>query len=203
MTSGSAPDVTQKIYQEEDAMSYVPDCRTDEAYNERYLKEDDAEFVRGYDWCAERAVENAFDNLDAWEPDLDVRPSDIKKVVEAFKPFLLDWIETGRNELITSMIDNMSAEEYQSIAMRRGAPRRTSDECSGLSHRTPPPAQNTAKRTNADADMKHESAIHGVPTCELVTELRTREGVETTVVEAYVETSIRASGPAIVLNVTD
>lgn len=46
-------------------MSYIPDCRTDKAYNERYLNADDAEFVRGYDWCAERVVENAFDNLDA------------------------------------------------------------------------------------------------------------------------------------------
>ena len=189
-------------------MSYIPDCRTDKAYNERYLKEDDAEFVRGYDWCAEKAVENAFDNLDAWEPDLDVRPSDIKKVAEALKPFLLGWIEMNRNELITSMIDNMGAEEYRSIAMRKGAPRRTSDECPCLSHRMPPPAQNTAKRTNTerlppDANAKHEAALHSVPTCELVAELRTQEGVETTVVEPYVETSIHASGPAIVLNVTD
>ena len=189
-------------------MSYIPDCRTDKAYNERYLKDDDAEFVRGYDWCAEKAVASAFDNLDAWEPDLDVRPSDIKKVAEALKPFLLGWIEMNRNELITSMIDNMSAEEYQSIAMRKGAPRRTSDECPCLSRRTPLPEQNTAKGTNAellpsDASAKHEEAIHGFPTCELVAELRTREGVETTVVEPYAETSIHASGPAIVLNVTD
>ena len=59
---------------------------------------------------------------------------------------------------------------------------------------TPPPVQNTAK---------HEAALHSVPTCELVAELRTREGVEATVVEPYAETSIHASGPAIVLNVTD
>lgn len=189
-------------------MSYIPDCRTDKAYNERYLKDDDAEFVRGYDWCAEKAVENAFDNLDAWEPDLDVRPSDIKKVAEALKPFLLGWIEMNRNELITSMIDDMGAEEYRSIAMRKGAPLRTSDECPCLSHRMPPPAQNTAKRTNAeflpsDANAKHEEAIHSFPTCELVAELRTREGVETTVVEPYAETSIHASDPAIVLKVID
>ena len=117
-------------------MSYIPDCRTDTTYNERYLNADDTEFLRGYDWCAERVVENAFDNLDAWEPDLDVRPSDIKKVAEALKPFLLGWIEMNRNELITSMIDNMGAEEYRSIAMRKGAPLRTSDECSGLFHGT-------------------------------------------------------------------
>ena len=195
-------------------MSYIPDCRTDKAYNERYLKEDDAEFVRGYDWCAEKAVENAFDNLGAWEPDLDVRPSDIKKVAEALKPFLLNWVEMGRNELITSMIDNMGAEEYRSIAMRKGAPQRTSDECSGLFHGTQGEraARSEEQDVDSDSDIEHsppdadakpESALHGVPTCELVAELRTREGVEATVVEPYDEASIHASGPAIVLNVTD
>lgn len=90
----------------------------------------------------------------------------------------------------------------------KGAPRRTSDECSGLSRKTPPLAQDAAKRTNTerlppDANTKHEDAIHSFPTCELVAELRTREGVETTVVEPYVKTSIHAIDPAIVLNVTD
>lgn len=62
---------------------------------------------------------------------MDVRPSDVEKVAEAFKTFLLNWMEMGRNELITSMIDSMSAEEYRSIAMRKGAPRRSSDERCG------------------------------------------------------------------------
>ena len=45
--------------------------------------------------------------------------------------------------------------------------------------------------------------LSGFETCELVEELKSREGVETTVVEPYGEISIHASGPAIVLNVTD
>ena len=60
-----------------------------------------------------------------------------------------------------------------------------------------------AESVPPNADVKCETALHVFPTCELVAELRTREGVETTVVEPYDETSIHASGPAIVLNVTD
>ena len=97
-------------------MSYIPDCRTDADYNEKFLGHDDKEFVRGYDWCTEHAAKNAFDNLYCWDhDDLDVRPSDIGKVLEAFKPFLLDWIEQERNNLIVSMIDSMDDEEYQKI----------------------------------------------------------------------------------------
>ena len=60
-----------------------------------------------------------------------------------------------------------------------------------------------AESVSPNADAKCETALHVFPTCELVAELRTREGVETTVVEPYDETSIHASGPAIVLNVID
>ena len=95
-------------------MSYIPDCRTDENYNEKRLNQRDRDFISGFDWCTEYPVTNAFDNLDNWEnDDLDVRPSDIEKVVESFKTFLLEWIEMHRNELITSMIDDMAADEYQ------------------------------------------------------------------------------------------
>lgn len=89
-------------------MSYIPDCRTDENYNYENLNQRDRDFVDGFDDCAERAVASAFENLDNFEdPDgLDVRPSDIRKVLEAFQPFLMRWIETTRNELITSMIDD-------------------------------------------------------------------------------------------------
>lgn len=43
-------------------MSYIPDCRADENYNQKYLKEKDKEFVAGFDWCVEMAVDNFFDN---------------------------------------------------------------------------------------------------------------------------------------------
>lgn len=43
-------------------MSYIPDGRTDENYNQKYLNEQDKDFLRGFDWCAEIAVDNFFDN---------------------------------------------------------------------------------------------------------------------------------------------
>ena len=50
-------------------MSYIPNCREDENYNQKYLTGDDKEFVRGYDWCTEQAVDNFFDNFDSVDSD--------------------------------------------------------------------------------------------------------------------------------------
>jgi len=44
-------------------MSYIPDCREDEVYNEKYLVDRDKQFVDGYDWCLECAVDSFWDNL--------------------------------------------------------------------------------------------------------------------------------------------
>lgn len=41
------------------------------------------------------------------------------------------------------------------------------------------------------------------PTCDLVKELQTREGVETTIAEPYQDAEVKVNGPAIVLVVTD
>lgn len=43
-------------------MTYIPDGRTDENYNQKYLNELDKEFLRGFDWCLEMVVDNFFDN---------------------------------------------------------------------------------------------------------------------------------------------
>lgn len=32
-------------------MTYIPDCRTDEVYNESNLNDRDKEFVKGFDFC--------------------------------------------------------------------------------------------------------------------------------------------------------
>lgn len=97
-------------------MSYIPDCRTDEVYNYHNLRQRDRDFTDGFDYCAEQAVPNAFDNLDCWNPDLDVKPSDVRKVIEAFKPFMLEWIEQSRNEMITSALDNADDEREEEKA---------------------------------------------------------------------------------------
>lgn len=42
-----------------------------------------------------------------------------------------------------------------------------------------------------------------IATCDLVNELRTREGVEETIAEPYQDISVSVNGPAIVLVVID
>lgn len=97
----------------------VPDCRTDENYNERYLRGNDAEFVRGYDFLTDNVIESFFYNLDIYE-DLDLIFDDNKAVmmkgkVDLVKNALLDYIENERDMLITSMIDEMPEEEYAKV----------------------------------------------------------------------------------------
>ncbi len=42
-----------------------------------------------------------------------------------------------------------------------------------------------------------------ISTCDLVRELQTREGVETTIAEPYQDAEVKVNGPAIVLVVID
>lgn len=125
-------------------MSYIPDCRTDENYNEKYINKEDKTFLRGFDWCAEMTVDNFFDNMDVYfEQDSHIMhvlneelPEDIKgeytvcespfmehgeetRKVETYADLIrreiLDYIEMGRDQLITSMIDGMDEDEYKKI----------------------------------------------------------------------------------------
>ena len=126
-------------------MSYIPDCRNDENYNEKYLNNFNKEFVRGYDWCVEMSVDNFFDNLDIYfgddshimhllneelpenmreeyeiertfaDENYRVEKRDVKTYVDLLRSKILDYIEMERDELITSMIDNMDEQEYAEI----------------------------------------------------------------------------------------
>lgn len=126
-------------------MSYIPDCRNDENYNEKYLNNFNKEFVRGYDWCVEMSVDNFFDNLDIYfgddshimhllneelpenmreeyeiertfaDENARVEKRDVKTYVDLLRSKILDYIEMERDELITSMIDNMDEQEYAEI----------------------------------------------------------------------------------------
>lgn len=125
-------------------MSYIPDCRADESYNVKYLNNNDSHEVIGYDWAVEQVIDNFFDNLDVTESDYLIKmmneplPEELVQEYEAPTSFtgdesqqyetrtaktygdllrmnLLRWAECGRDELVTSMIDNMSDEEYQAI----------------------------------------------------------------------------------------
>ena len=119
-------------------MSYIPDCRTDENYNEKYLNAQDKEFLRGFDWCCEMAADCFFDNLpftddtyimhtlneeipeDSHEEydvesefDLPARHRIVKTYADMLRAKLLEFIECERDELITSMIDEMPEDEYE------------------------------------------------------------------------------------------
>ena len=50
-------------------MSYIPDCRSDEYYNQKYLTGDDKKVIWGFDWCVEMVVDNFFDNFDVVDSD--------------------------------------------------------------------------------------------------------------------------------------
>jgi hypothetical protein len=121
----------------------IPDCRTDEYYNQKYLNANDKAELVGYDWCAEEVVDNFFNNIeDAFERDsyfghalYEKIPEDMQEeydmifsfgkeapteehrkcetYADLFRMQLLEWIENERDEMITSMIDNMNDEEYE------------------------------------------------------------------------------------------
>lgn len=123
-------------------MSYIPDCRTDEYYNEKYLNDKDKEFVAGFDWCVEMAVDNFFNNemngltfpetylghilskklpedlqkeyeMEYTFNDLKTEIRKVETYADLIRAKILEWIETQRDELITSMIDNMNDDEYE------------------------------------------------------------------------------------------
>lgn len=123
-------------------MSYIPNCRTDENYNQKYLNQKDKEFISGYDWCVEQVVDNFFDNnydhddegylehilaqelpecmKDNYEMEAGTDENgqrkyeerEVKTYADLLRMQILAWVETERDELITSMIDDMSEEEY-------------------------------------------------------------------------------------------
>lgn len=114
-------------------MTYIPDTRTDKTYNEKYLKEDDSQFICGYDACTD-TVRNFFNNIDSFGDsfedmlDMDttklIKDIDFEKDIEDFSEeelaemsteektarvfykAITEWLEIDRDELITGLIDN-------------------------------------------------------------------------------------------------
>ena len=138
-------------------MSRIPDCRTDEAYNQKYLNQRDKAELFGFDYCTECAVDNFFDNLDdyfdeetylghllneelpesmqeEYTMEFSFRAEDYKSEDRTCKTYadllrmrILERIEMERDEVITSMIDNMDEDEYAKIKARVDADGKTSD----------------------------------------------------------------------------
>lgn len=127
-------------------MSYIPDCRSDEFYNDKYVEGADKEFLRGFDWCVEFVVDNFFNNnLDETDEDTHLAHTLSEEVIEHMKETyevyhsygdekvetrkvetyvdllrmkLLEWIESERDMLVTSMLDGMAEEEYNKVKER-------------------------------------------------------------------------------------
>lgn len=127
-----------------------PNCREDEYYNEDFLDGTDKEFIKGFDWATEMAVDNFFDNnFDGGMPveedgelstilnkelpdylkekyemeftfgDREPETREIKTYADLLRSKILDWIEMERDELITSMIDNMDEDIYEAIRNKK------------------------------------------------------------------------------------
>lgn len=123
-------------------MTMIPNGRTDKNYNQKYLNEKDHDFLDGFDWCCEMAVDNFFDNhfdgavnnfvecimmkelpeylQDEYEMEysfFDVKNEkrEVRTCADLVRMWILEWVEMARNELITSMIESMDNEEYQKI----------------------------------------------------------------------------------------
>lgn len=100
-------------------MSYFPNCRTDEYYNDKYLNEKDKEFIAGYDWAIENAIKTFFANIDIY-PELDDVLADNKAVIvegksDMVEEAMIHFAEMHRNELITSILDGYDEKEYEKL----------------------------------------------------------------------------------------
>lgn len=122
----------------------MPDCRKDDTYNEDFLNEKDKEFLRGFDWAVEMAVDMFFQGDMGGLKDEDLYlghvlcekiPDEIRKEYTMDFTFgdkesedrttedygdmiqleLFSAIESERNGLIVSMIDNMDKRVYEAI----------------------------------------------------------------------------------------
>jgi hypothetical protein len=89
-----------------------PDCRKDETYNSDFLTGNNKSFIEGFDYTIKTA-ENLANNLDVYEDDLGDKFSIISKNFSLFLDILKDWCEMERNQLVTSMLDEMSDEEFE------------------------------------------------------------------------------------------
>lgn len=111
-------------------MSMFPDCRSDDAYNEDFLNKMDKEFIAGFDCCLEQIKNLIENNLEVYESELDYVPEDeseknkdevysnredlfeiVRDNAEIISCCIEDWAESERDQIITSLIENMDEKE--------------------------------------------------------------------------------------------
>lgn len=92
-------------------MTFFPNVREDEVYNEKMLKPPFIDRLGGYDYAVEE-VETAFANLDAHIDEsliihyLAENPEELEKL----KAVILRYLEIERNEMVVSMIESQTDE---------------------------------------------------------------------------------------------
>lgn len=103
-------------------MTYFPDTRTDDFYNERYLNDADKEYIRGFDFVMDDLIPCVFANLDVLDLDVDGEDFDLGRILEnhpaiaeRFESEIRAYLERERDVMITSMIDHMDDDEYEKI----------------------------------------------------------------------------------------
>lgn len=100
-------------------MSYIPDCRTDEYCNQKFLNERDKDFIKGYDWAVQQILGLFCDNLDVY-PELMELFDDNKAIIKPDKTKIAKdaiehWAEMERNEIVAGMLYSYDEEEYNKI----------------------------------------------------------------------------------------
>lgn len=103
-------------------MTYIPDTKKDDYYNEKYLKEKDKDFIKGFDYAVNQSLQFFLENIDAYDFDVEGEDINIGKIFENHPRILEKFIEVVRNnfdsdrdEMIVSMIDYYSDEDYAKI----------------------------------------------------------------------------------------
>lgn len=103
-------------------MTYIPDTREDDYYNEKYLNEKDKEFIKGYDYAVNDALDAFIDNIGDFDFDVEGEDINIGKIFEnhadildKFREAIKENFESERDGMIVSMIDYYSDEDYAKI----------------------------------------------------------------------------------------
>lgn len=89
-------------------MTYIPD---EEPYTDKYLREEDKEFMKGWDTAADEIV-SYFNNRDDITG-LKTLDKILSECAEDIRDELLDWIARARQQFIVGMVDGYTDEELK------------------------------------------------------------------------------------------
>lgn len=89
-------------------MTYIPD---EEPYTDKYLREEDKEFMNGWDTAADEIV-SYFNNRDDITG-LKTLDKILSECAEDIRDELLDWIARARQQFIVGMVDGYTDEELK------------------------------------------------------------------------------------------